>query len=93
MLEIQVTTTPTNLAVALNLDPFGLQLWRAQNRGAATVYRTESATQPDAAAVRGWRHGVGGSFDLTLRGEDNPTWVWTASNGATLVFDRPPLNA
>ena len=93
MLEIEVTTTPVNLAVALNLDAFGLQLWRVQNRGPSTIYRTESATQPDTAAVRGWRHSAGSSFDLTLRGEDNPTWVWTSSNGATLVFDKPPLNA
>ena len=93
MLEIEVTTTPVNLAVALNLGLFGLQLWRVQNRGPSTIYRTESATQPDAAAVRGWRHASGETFDLTLMGEGFPAWVWSNTNGATLVFDKPPLNA
>ena len=90
MHEITVTRTPLNVRAALGLADATnstLFLGRAQNRGPATVYRA-SGTAPDPAAVRGFRHASGDTFQILISSDDlGATWVWTSGGTATLVLE------
>ena len=95
MAEIEVSEVPVDLAAALQNDagvPAGVTFasyWRLQNRGPATVYRTEADMAPDPAAVRGFRHGSGSVTTVRLVSRV-PTWVWCSSGTATLVLEVDP---
>ena len=97
MIEIQITTTPINLGAALGAAATArvTTLYRIQNRGPATVYRSRAAIAVNPAAVRGFRHGVGSvvmtaipSDDIRQNGVLGPTWVWTAAGDATLIAEE-----
>ena len=88
MYEVEVISTPANLAILMGLGDDAVFDGRAQVRGSSTVYRTIADTAPDPAAIRGYRHPVGDQFRVRLFGTGTwPQWVWTASGTATLVIE------
>ena len=89
MTEIQVSLTPVDLGAALSLGTGGsVSFFRMQNRGAGTVYRTVSATSPDPAAIRGFRHPVGSILPVRIVADPaERTWIWNASGTGTVVIE------
>ena len=91
--EIEVTTTPLDLSAALftGAAAGGGGVYRIQNRGPGTVYRTTTppGMAPVPGAVRGWRHPQGDEVAVAIfSGPLDPhTWVWTSSDRATLLVE------
>ena len=93
--EVQVTERPVSLAVLLgrtgspwDTDESWLFRGRVHSRGPQTAYRTVAGTEPDPAAVRGYRHPAGSEVRIEVWGADaSMAWFWTGTGTATLVFE------
>ena len=87
--EIAVTRDPIGLGAALGQGGQRVAAWtgRFQNRGPATVYRAHAETKPNPATIWGFRHPVGDTWTATIIDGSPETWLWTASNGATVVAE------
>ena len=92
MFELEIGSVPVNLSAALFTGDLagGGSIFRVQNRGGQTVYRSTAPTgmAPIPGVVRGFRHPAGSDVDIVVTSGDNDdTWCWTSQGAATLVLE------